>query len=206
MKKIIILSVATATMIVFTGCNGNNEDKTAQTNKTEVTAKAPEAKKVETPTKVEEAKQSIAKATEATKEAVTKTAEALKEKATKAAEETKKVAAKVEEKTKEAVAKTTEAAAKVVEKAKEVVAGNEKGQTIFASKCASCHGTDGKTKALGKSEVIAGWDSAKVEEALQGYKAGTRNVHGMGALMKGQVASLSDEDIKAIAQYISSLK
>ncbi len=80
-----------------------------------------------------------------------------------------------------------------------------KGKALFA-KCVSCHGDKAQNKALGKSEVIAGWDVAKLEEALKGYKAGTRNVHGMGGLMKGQVASLSDEDIKALAEYIHSLK
>jgi len=79
------------------------------------------------------------------------------------------------------------------------------GKAKFA-KCAGCHGQNGEKKALGKSEVIAGWDAAKVEKALQGYKAGTLNTHGMGGLMKGQVASYSDEDIKAVAAYISSLK
>ncbi len=73
-------------------------------------------------------------------------------------------------------------------------------------KCAGCHGAKGEKKALGKSEVIAGWDAAKTEEALKGYKAGTRNVHGMGGLMKGQVASYSDADIKAVAEYIHGLK
>ncbi|RUM65483.1 MAG: cytochrome c [Sulfurospirillum sp.] len=73
-------------------------------------------------------------------------------------------------------------------------------------KCAGCHGAKAEKKALGKSEVIAGWDAAKVEEALKGYKAGTRNVHGMGGLMKGQVASYSDADIKAVAEYIHGLK
>ena len=70
-------------------------------------------------------------------------------------------------------------------------------------KCAGCHGAHGEKKALGKSEVIKGWPKEKTVEALKGYKAGTRNVHGMGALMKGQVASLSDADIEAIADYIS---
>ena len=82
-------------------------------------------------------------------------------------------------------------------------AGN--GKALFG-KCAGCHGANGATKALGKSDVIKGWDAAKVEEALKGYKAGTRNAHGMGGVMKGQAAALSDDDIKALASYISSLK
>lgn len=73
-------------------------------------------------------------------------------------------------------------------------------------KCAACHGAQGEKKALGKSEVIDAWDAAKIEEALNGYKAGTRNIHGMGALMKGQVASYSEADIKAVSAYIAGLK
>ena len=79
------------------------------------------------------------------------------------------------------------------------------GKGLFA-KCAGCHGQKGEKKALGKSDVIGGWDAAKTEEALKGYKAGTRNVHTMGGLMKGQVAAFSDADIKAVAAYISTLK
>ena len=41
---------------------------------------------------------------------------------------------------------------------------------------------------------------------MKGYKAGTTNKNGMGALMKGQVASYSDADIQAVAEYIHGLK
>ena len=79
------------------------------------------------------------------------------------------------------------------------------GKAIFA-KCAGCHGQDGKKKALNKSAVIAGVDAATTLKKLKGYKAGTLNQHGMGSLMKGQVSSLSDEDMKAVADYIATLK
>ncbi len=78
------------------------------------------------------------------------------------------------------------------------------GAALYA-KCAGCHGADGKTKALGKSAPIAGLDVATLEKDMQGYKAGTLNKHGMGGVMKGQVAALSDEDIKALAEHISKL-
>jgi len=74
------------------------------------------------------------------------------------------------------------------------------------TKCASCHGAKGEKPALGKSQVIAGWKEAKTLEALKGYKAGTRNTKGMGALMKGQTAALNDKDMKALAKYIAALK
>jgi len=73
------------------------------------------------------------------------------------------------------------------------------------AKCAGCHGADGKTKAMGKSAPVAGQSAADLETKLADYKAGTRNVAGMGMLMKGQVASLSDADIKAVSAYIAGL-
>jgi len=79
------------------------------------------------------------------------------------------------------------------------------GAALFA-KCAGCHGQNGEKPALGKSAIIKGQDVAKTVEQLQGYKAGTLNLHGMGALMKGQVASMSDDDIKAVAEHIAGLK
>ena len=79
------------------------------------------------------------------------------------------------------------------------------GAALF-KKCAGCHGAKAEKHALGKSAVIAGLDAATIEKDLKGYKAGTLNKHGMGTLMKGQVAALSDADIKALAEYVHGLK
>jgi len=79
------------------------------------------------------------------------------------------------------------------------------GSALF-QKCAACHGLKAEKPALGKSEVIAGWKADKTIEALKGYKAGTRNTKGMGAIMKGQTAALSDADMKTIADYVAGLK
>ena len=79
------------------------------------------------------------------------------------------------------------------------------GAAIYA-KCAGCHGTNGEKAALGKSAIIKGQDAKKTTEQIKGYKAGTLNQHGMGALMKGQVGSLSDADIKAVSDYIAAMK
>ncbi len=73
-------------------------------------------------------------------------------------------------------------------------------------KCAACHGAKGEKAALGKSAVIGGVDAATIAADLKGYKAGTTNKKGMGALMKGQVASYSDADIEAVAAYVAGLK
>jgi len=80
------------------------------------------------------------------------------------------------------------------------------GTATYNSKCASCHGADGKTVALGKSAVIKGQSSAALLKKLQGYKAGTLNVNGMGAVMKGNVASLDNKALSEVAAYISKMK
>jgi len=79
------------------------------------------------------------------------------------------------------------------------------GATLY-KKCASCHGQKAEKKALGKSVVIAGMDVATLVTDIKAYKAGTRNAHGMGMVMKGQVASYSDADIQAVAEHIHGLK
>ncbi len=78
------------------------------------------------------------------------------------------------------------------------------GAGLFKA-CAGCHGANGEKQALGKSQVIKGWDAAKTEKALKGYKDGSYGGP-MKGVMKGQVARLSDADMKALAGFISTLK
>ena len=85
-----------------------------------------------------------------------------------------------------------------------VTASMADGKALFG-KCAGCHGAHGEKKALGKSQVIGGWDVAKVEAALKGYKDGTYG-GAMKGLMKGQVASYSDAQIADVSKYIAGLK
>ena len=214
MKHITLLSLAAAA-VLFTAC-GEDAKKAAA----EATAKATEAVKETTSNAVEATKEAASNAAEATKEAAANAVDATKEaaaeakaaaeeKAAAAAAALKERAAAATEAAKEAASNAVEATKEAASSAAAAVAGSDdlaaKGKELFA-KCAGCHGADGKTKALGKSAVIAGEPAEDIEKKLHEYKAGTRNVAGMGMLMKGQVASLSDEDIKALAAYIASLK
>jgi len=79
------------------------------------------------------------------------------------------------------------------------------GAAAYA-KCVGCHGANGEKAALGKSAILTGQDAAKTIEQMNGYKAGTLNIHGMGALMKGQVATMDDAAIKAVADHIAAMK
>ena len=195
MNRLTVVSIV-ATSLLLIGCGENKQTdatKKSEPAKTEVTTK---------PAKSESVADKATKAVQAVKEgassAVAKTAEIAKEatkeakaKATQAVEATKEMATKAVEKGKEVVAKATTTTSKA---------------PAQFTKCAGCHGKDGKMKALGKSEIIAGQPKADLVKKIKEYQAGTRNVTGMGGLMKGQVTGLSDADIDAIATYVSGLK
>ena len=78
------------------------------------------------------------------------------------------------------------------------------GATLY-KKCAGCHGINAEKKALGKSQVIKGWEESKTVTALKGYKNGTYGSV-MKGVMKGQVASLNEDQINSLAKYIATLK
>lgn len=69
--------------------------------------------------------------------------------------------------------------------------------------CKACHGVKGEvnTTTQSKSYIPANLTKADIEKNLKGYKDGTYGGP-MKAIMKGQVAKLSDADIKALADYM----
>ena len=150
---------------------------------------------------------------EAANTAVTETAakveevkESTKEMAVAVVEETKEVAATAVAQGETAVAAAVTTAEAVVANATEAVtpvAEGLDGEALYKS-CASCHGQKAEKEALGKSQVIAGWDKEKTIQALNGYKAGTYGGV-MKNIMKGQVATKTDAEIDALATFISKL-
>lgn len=182
MKTMTILSLVTATML-FTACG----EKTK-----------------------EQATDAANQAVESTKSAVTKAVDATKDAASEATQKAQDVVDKTVDSAKETaddVAKSVkETTNNVVDSVKETttnVVASAQGALLYKN-CAGCHGADGKTIALGKSPVLAGQSKEELLTKLQGYKAGTINVHGMGTLMKGQMASVSDADMDALAAYMST--
>jgi len=146
-------------------------------------------------------------AAKVTKKAV-KIAQETEEKAAETAKKVKETVVQAGSTIKEKAVQTTEAAKNKIAALVEQVSSPsnaEAGAALYA-KCAGCHGKNGKTKALGKSAVIAGQPKASLVESIKGYKAGTRNANGMGTVMKGQVAGMSDDDIAAVSAYITTLK
>jgi len=199
MKKLTLLSLVVAT-VLFTGCNDKAKDAVSGAASA-VTESAKEA----TSGAVDAAKKTAGDAASAAKakaaEVVASAKVEAENVAAAATQSVKETASSAMDSVKDAAAATTAAAGSAVAS----VTGNAAGKAAYA-KCAGCHGADGKTKALGKSEIVAGQSVADLSTALAEYKAGTRNVSGMGMLMKGQVASMDDAAIKAVAAYIATFK
>lgn len=78
------------------------------------------------------------------------------------------------------------------------------GASVFNQKCVSCHGSKAEKSALGKSQIIAGWEEQKIIDVLKGYQNGTYGKE-MKMIMQGQAKGLDDAQLKAVAHYISTL-
>lgn len=81
----------------------------------------------------------------------------------------------------------------------------EQGKKLYA-KCIACHGAKADKKFM---NTVPALNSIPAEERLQAmldYKAGKLNKYKKGAMMKMQVSKLSEEDLKSINDYISTLK
>ncbi len=208
MKKITILSIVTASLLLI-GCGqGKTENTNGEPAKTQQESIKDKAKQV-----AENIKDKGAKIAQKTAENAQIAAQNIVEKTNELAGKAKtgvqNVVGKVtnqENNQKPSTEETTTTTNHKPKPSQTPTVNNTKEAPEVYAKCAGCHGKDGKMKALGKSEVIAGQSKDDLIAKIKEYKAGTRNVAGMGALMKGQVASLGDADIEAIATYVSGLK
>jgi cytochrome c len=81
------------------------------------------------------------------------------------------------------------------------------GAKLYQEKtCWSCHGKDAKTPIKNMPyPKLAGQNAAYAEAQMKDIKSGARN-NGQTAAMKGVMGLVSDEEIKAIATYLSTLK
>ncbi|PWK89775.1 c-type cytochrome [Fulvimonas soli] len=78
--------------------------------------------------------------------------------------------------------------------------GNIENGKAKAATCFACHGADGNAVDP-QYPRLAGQYNLYIQQALHEYKDGRRN----NAIMKGFVATLSDQDIEDVAAYFSSL-
>lgn len=79
------------------------------------------------------------------------------------------------------------------------------GERLYAkTACASCHGPTGNEPILSTYPKIAGQNREYLIRQMQDIKSGARD-NGASIAMRGLVTGLSDNDIVAIAEYLSNL-
>ncbi|MHB1058079.1 MAG: c-type cytochrome [Rhodanobacter sp.] len=78
--------------------------------------------------------------------------------------------------------------------------GNIENGKQKAATCFACHGTDGNSIDP-QYPRLAGQYNLYLQHVLHEYKDGQRN----NPIMKGMVATLSDQDIEDVSAYFSSL-
>ncbi len=217
MKKILLSSIVAIALL--TGCG---EDKTAESKvvedaKQEVVKQEPKVEKEVSEEKsaesklVDQVKESTSnvasKVMEESKKIVDAASPVVKSVSEKVATTTEEVTKEVQEAANTTKEKVTQTVNEVAAKVEEVTASEDdlvaKGQGLFM-KCAACHGANAQNPALGKSQIIKGWEVSKTIDALNGYKNDTYG-GAMKGVMKSQVTNLSDNDIKALATFISTL-
>lgn len=80
------------------------------------------------------------------------------------------------------------------------------GAALYLDKtCWSCHGKDGKKTLTPAFPKIAGQNAAYAEQQMKDIKSGAR-ANGQSAAMKGVMELVNDEEIKALATYLSTMK
>ena len=79
------------------------------------------------------------------------------------------------------------------------------GEKVY-KKCVACHGAKAEKVYLNKIPALNSLDPQEMVENMKKYKAGELNLFKMGPAMKGQMASLTEEDMQAVVDYIQTLK
>ena len=75
----------------------------------------------------------------------------------------------------------------------------------FDFKCASCHGRYGEKSALKASKIINELDENQIKADLMGYKNDINYGGKLKATMHRTASELSDDEINALAKFISTL-
>lgn len=91
-------------------------------------------------------------------------------------------------------------------------AANARGETIYRTgnlatgvpACTGCHGPGGNGNPGAVFPQVNGQYAAYVEKALHDFKSGARG-NDLNGMMRTLAARMSDDEIKAVAQFISTL-
>lgn len=70
--------------------------------------------------------------------------------------------------------------------------------------CVACHGKDAKTPIMPVYPKLAGQNEAYLLQQMKDIKSGKRN-NGMTAAMKGVMHMVTEDELAAMAKYLSTL-
>ena len=80
------------------------------------------------------------------------------------------------------------------------------GESIFQTKCASCHGKMAEKKALGHSNVIKGMPVDQFVTLTKAFATGEKKAMPIAKIVKKQfIDGYSDEEIESVAKYVNQL-
>ena len=71
--------------------------------------------------------------------------------------------------------------------------------------CVACHGINGKGMSSAGFPALAGQNAGYLKSQLEKFRNGSRN-NDTNAMMQGVAANLTDQEITALSQYMSSIK
>ncbi|MEN8214429.1 MAG: cytochrome c [Pseudomonadota bacterium] len=78
------------------------------------------------------------------------------------------------------------------------------GASLFLTKaCLSCHGADGRTPIQPVYPKITGQNADYTYNQMRDIKSGARS-NGQAVVMKGIMAAVSEEEMRAIAEWLST--
>jgi cytochrome c553 len=83
-----------------------------------------------------------------------------------------------------------------------VLASAQDSAALYKSKCAGCHGANGQGKPAMKAPALKGtsWEETKIADHITKGEPESKPPHKKG------ISGLSDDQAKAIAQYVKGLK
>ena len=80
------------------------------------------------------------------------------------------------------------------------------GAALYTAKmCQTCHGPEGKSPIMAMYPKLDGQNKEYLLAQMKDIKSGAR-ANGMSMAMKAMVANVTDEELAAIADYLSNVK
>jgi cytochrome c553 len=99
--------------------------------------------------------------------------------------------------------KIGEASAETLELGQKIYRGGNKETSVPA--CIACHGPQGEGNPAAKYPSVSGQQAEYTKKQLMDYKSGARKPEGNAIIMRDIASKMSDDEMKAVADYMQGL-